>query len=114
MAQFVSARGWRRLILVLGIAWIPVGYFWGCSEGAHESDWATADYSICLNEARNEAEQNKCDTDLTKDMALYNKYDPEMEGIFVIVVGEIALLLAWFCLWVIWRVGRWVYGGFIG
>jgi hypothetical protein len=114
MAQFLSTRGWRRLILVLGIAWIPVGYFWGCSKSVHESDWVTAYHSLCLNEATSEAEQNKCDADLAKDMALYDKYDPEMEGIFMLVVGETALLLAWVCLWVIWRVGGWVYAGFIG
>lgn len=84
----VSARGWRRLVLVLGIVWIPVGYFWGCSDGAHHSDKVKILYSGCIQEAKNEVEEKKCDTDFESEMTEY-KYDPEFYGIVAIIAGEI-------------------------
>jgi hypothetical protein len=106
----VTWRGWRRLALVLAVAWIPIGYVWGRSIGAYESHIIWDD--LCTNKIQNSAELERCEQQLEKKAQSYiedREFDKIVSGEVILFFGPLFL---WFTLWCIWHIGRWVFAGF--
>jgi hypothetical protein len=59
-------NGWQRIGIVLAAIWIPIGFFWGNSEGIHRGDWATLSYRTCVENSRGDVERGKCEADFER------------------------------------------------
>lgn len=44
--------GWQRIGLVLSVAWILYGAYWGNKDGLHQGDWTEIVYQSCMDDAQ--------------------------------------------------------------
>jgi hypothetical protein len=115
--------GTQRIVVVLVVIWIPIGFLWGNLLGIQKGDWAIESRDICLDAAAQRYSQSALDSKAW-DAAnadcwarFQHQYDisirgHEGEGALMVVGGLLFLVLAWLLLWIAWRVFHWVYEGF--
>lgn len=104
-------NGWQRLGVVLAIAWLPIGFFWGNSIAMHQGDWAVSLLKLCESGPSQQDSWNHCETAFEANWKAAMAYHWWYVAIVVFLPFPL-LLIVWGVVRGLKRVVRWVYAGF--
>jgi len=97
-------NGWQRFGVVLTVAWVPVGFFWGNSIGIHEGDWVVRNLEVCFS---SHDDWKPCEATFNAQWGPATANHWWYAAVMVFLPVPVLSIG-----WAIVRVGRWVRAGF--